>query len=150
MLSANRFTFCKEERLCSKKIIQSLFARKGVHSTSHYPLMGLWLFGPVPTSDPEKFLAQVLFSVAKKKFKKAHDRNRIRRQMREAYRLQKTFLYTKLLENKVQCAIVLSYTAKEPLPYALIENATISIFKRIIQSYRPGDGTAADRPAEGL
>lgn len=147
MLSANRFTFCKEERLCSKKIIQSLFARKGVYSTSHYPIMGLWLFGPVPTT---QFPAQVLFSVPKKKFKKAHDRNRIRRQMREAYRLQKTFLYQMLLENNVQCAIVLTYTAREHLPYQQIENATISILKRIIQSYRPGDGTAADRPAEGL
>ena len=77
------YTFKKEERLCNKKLIDELF-----HNGSSflcYPFKVSWLL----VDEPAQFPAQVLFSVSKKRYKRAVDRNLIKRRMREAYRLHK-------------------------------------------------------------
>ena len=58
---------------------------------------------------------QAAFSVSSKNFKKAVDRNRIKRLMRETYRLQKFVLQSKLEENGHYLAIFIIYTGN-PLP----------------------------------
>ena len=63
------------------------------------------------TSD---FPAQVGVSVAKRNFKKAPDRNRLKRLMRETYRLQKAIVYDNLNEPYV---FMISYIGKEEKPY---------------------------------
>jgi len=123
-------TFGKKERLCSKKIIDQLFSNKEVRKTSQYPSMAIWKVTELPEDSP----AQVLFSVPKKKFKKAHDRNLLKRQCRETYRLQKNILYETLSVKRLQCAIVMIYVAPEMMPYATIENSCHAILKNIIQS----------------
>ncbi|MCU0359341.1 MAG: ribonuclease P protein component [Bacteroidia bacterium] len=66
-----------------------------------------------------KFPAQALFVVPKKNFKHAHDRNQLKRRMREIYRLNKNEMYLKLGDNKHLLAFV--YFSKKKESYALIE-----------------------------
>jgi ribonuclease P protein component len=78
-----KFTFRKEERLTKEKQIQELFD-KG----SSFYLFPFKVFF-IPNPDQQSPHHQVLISVSKKNFKRAVDRNLIKRRMREAYRLQK-------------------------------------------------------------
>jgi ribonuclease P protein component len=124
-------TFTKEERLCSKKIIGELFSNKEVHQLSEYPILAIWKKTALPT---KTYPAQVLFSIPKKKFKKAHDRNRLRRQLRESFRNQKYLFYDILTMKRLQCAIVMVYIAQEKVPYTKIDNACRKILKNIAES----------------
>ena len=117
------FTFKKAERLKSLKIIGGLF--KDGQSFGVYPLRLFWLARPQAAQPLEPGGAPVQFtvSVAKKNFKSAVARNRIKRKVREAWRLNKHRLYRKLEGNPQQYACMVLYTAKEDLPTAQIEKA---------------------------
>lgn len=105
-------TFGKSEKLCSKKSIKELFNRGS--SFYIYPFKVIFL----PISDQEKGKSQILISVPKRVFKKAVDRNKIKRRVREAYRLNKQhFPFT--TENPLMIAYI--YTAKESLEFQLIQ-----------------------------
>lgn len=73
--------FAKQERLCSSKLIDRLFA-EGNRSIGSFPIRLVWL--ELPESELEGI--QVLVSVSKRHFKHAVDRNRTKRQIREFYR----------------------------------------------------------------
>jgi len=94
-----RFTFPKKEKLKSLKAFTALFA--GADSAKHYPLRAVYKRWPT-----DGVPIQAGFSVSKKRFKKAVDRNRIKRLMKEAYRLQKPFFEKQL---KHEYAIVFIY-----------------------------------------
>src|ERR1700709_2705743 len=95
------YTFKKEERLCNKKLIDKLF-----HNGSSflcYPFKASWLL----VDGAAQFPVQILFSVSKRRYKHAVDRNLIKRRMRETYRLNKLkHLYDVL--NSSNKTIVLS------------------------------------------
>lgn len=79
-------TLPKEERLCSKKLIEQLFASAKSHSATAFPLRAVAL----PAEGVVEGVAvQVMVSVPKRHFKRAVHRNRIKRQVREAYRKNK-------------------------------------------------------------
>jgi len=109
-------TFKKEERLCNKKLIDGLF-----HNGSSflcYPFRASWLKADATQAVP----VQVLFSVAKKRYKRAVDRNLIKRRMREAYRLHKqSLLYTTLTAADKKIVLSLGYIGKEIADYGLLE-----------------------------
>ncbi|GAB2978332.1 ribonuclease P protein component [Mucilaginibacter puniceus] len=110
------YTFKKEERLCNKKLIDELY-----HNGSSflcYPFKVSWLF----PAHPQPVCAQILFSVSKKRFKKAVDRNLIKRRIREAYRLNKQQQLHDVLKD-IDKTIVFSvgYIGKEILGYDTIE-----------------------------
>lgn len=119
-------TFKREERLKSEKIIGALF-RIGA-SVGAFPLRAIWL--PLKF-DNGPFPIQVSISVPKKAFKKAVDRNRIRRQIREAWRLQKSLFYEKLDMANRRLALMIIYTAKEPVEYRDIEKGIRKMIFRI-------------------
>ena len=83
-----RSTFCKDERLKREQHIETLF-RSG-KAFSVFPIRIIWHL--VPRGE-ERFPARAGFVVPKKKFKHAVDRNRLKRLMREAWRLQKGAFY---------------------------------------------------------
>ncbi len=125
------FSFEKAERLKSRKIIQALF--KQGNSFAQYPLRLVWL--PVENRQ-SSYPAQFALSVPKRKFKRAVDRNRIRRMLREAYRLNKHHLYRALQDEEQQIAFMVLYIAAEELPFAQIEGAMYKLIRRFAKQYR--------------
>jgi len=85
-----KHTFGKQERLKSRKLIGKLFEEGS--SVKKFPVRLVFL----QTAHTSDFLVQASFSVPKRNFKKAVDRNRIKRLMREVYRLEKNDLYERL------------------------------------------------------
>ena len=109
------FTFHRNERLKSRKTIASLF--KSGRSFVAYPLRVVWVLSHAG----EQGRATVSISVSKRIFKTAVQRNRLKRQMREAYRLHKHEFYLQLERHQKHVSLMITYIAKEPLPYAEID-----------------------------
>ena len=76
-------TFRKQERIVSKQLMETLFDKGDSHSLAAFPLRAIYTL-----TDRREGCApvQILISVPKKRFKHAVDRNRVKRQVREAYR----------------------------------------------------------------
>jgi len=85
-------TFKKAERICLKREIEELFSA-GSKSFTRYPLRITYLPRQGERNQPR---AKVLMSVSKRRLRHAVDRNRAKRQLREAYRLQKAALLNSL------------------------------------------------------
>lgn len=121
-------TLGKAERLCGKRQIDRLFAG-GSKSFSIYPLRVVFM----PVGKKEEALASILISVPKKRFKRAVKRNRIKRQVKEAYRNNKHELLRFLHERTEGLAIAFIYLADEFVPTDEIERKMKRILARIIE-----------------
>jgi len=123
------FTFKKEERLKSQKLIGQLF-QEG-HSFSSFPLRLVWIKTEIPA---EKFPVQMALTVPKRAFAKAAHRNVLRRRIREAYRLHKHLLYEKMGEEENRYALMFIYVAKESMDYHSIEKAMVKGIERLLKN----------------
>lgn len=124
-----RKTFKKDERLCSVKVIEGLFDRKNSANGGVFSYPMRVVFQPQPTTeigdaDSSQKPTQVLFSVPKRQFKHAVDRNLIRRRMKEAYRLHK-----QLLTGNFTIAFI--YIGKGIEDYKAIEKGMKSALKKM-------------------
>ncbi len=119
------YTFPKEEKLCSIKDIEELF-KKG-SSTFLYPFRLLHL----PAKQEEQTYPKVLISIPKKLFKKAVDRNDLKRKIREIYRLNKRGIFFETPMEKRPGVLAIIYIAKEKLPYKELNRKLISILLRL-------------------
>ena len=126
------YTFKKEERLKSRKVINRLF--KEGQSFGQYPLRLVWIALEEPQGT---FPVRFSLSVPKKRFKKAVDRNRLRRQVREAYRLHKHKLYKALEGQQKQFAFMVLYTGKEAFTYEEIDKAMQKMIKKFLRKLPP-------------
>jgi ribonuclease P protein component len=106
-------TLSRLERLKSRKLIEQLF-NEG-KSFSIFPLRVLYRF-----PEMQDTVLKAGFSVSSRSFKKAVDRNRIKRLLREAYRRQKHELYRLLEEKGLKMDLFFIYTGKEMPDYELI------------------------------
>lgn len=127
VIAMKKYTFKKEERLCSKRSIDDLF-----HNGSSfvvYPLRVVFLSKP---ADPEQsFPAQVITSVPKKRFKKAVDRNYLKRLMRESYRLEKAKLYSFLQDHSLNLLLAIQYVSNDKLPLETLKGKMEQLIGRI-------------------
>ncbi len=119
------YTFPKEEHLCSKRLIALLFSKGS--SFNLYPLRFV-LLTPQDVQPPAQ--TQVLISVSKRYFKRAVDRNRLKRQIREAYRLNKHVI-TQTQEQAPHLLGIL-YIGKEKKSFAIIQKKLISGLERCL------------------
>lgn len=126
-METKRYTYGKAEKLKSRTLISELFV--DAQSVSKYPLRLVYkplepFKGVMPTT------TQIGVSVSKKHFKRAHDRNYFKRQLREAYRLNKHIL----LENvEKPYAIMFFYQSKDRLTHIEIMEKTTQLFEKFLQ-----------------
>ncbi len=105
--TALRHTLCKDERLSRRKLIEALHSEG--YSLKSPAIILVYRFTKVPCEFP----AQAMFSVSKRIFKRAHDRNRVKRLLREAYRKQKQIVYSSLREKGQQATLHFIFTGKQ-------------------------------------
>lgn len=120
------YTFRKEERLTGKKAIAGLF--DSGQAFSLYPFRVFWKIGDPDASSP----ARLAVSVSKRSFKKAVDRNRIKRLTREAWRHNKEVLYKHLENNNIHLVLMLVYTQEDMPAYDFIEKKIEKVVSKLL------------------
>jgi len=118
-------SYSKREKLKSKKLIAQLFERG--KSVSDFPLCLVYL--ETHFEDGSKIKAGV--SVSKKKFRNAVDRNRIKRLLREVYRLEK---HTHFNNITTQYAFMILYIGKDKPSFTQVETQMNLLFKKFLNN----------------
>ena len=121
-LTKERFTLPKEERLCSRKVLEELFEGSN-KSIMAYPIR-------VVFQKTEETGIRIMVSVSKRFFKRAVKRNRIKRQLREAYRLNKHIL--KPSNGGINIAFL--WTSNELLPTIKVMEKMQNLLTKINES----------------
>ena len=123
----NGFGLKKTERLCSKKAIDTLFTGTDSKSLSAYPIRVVY-------RHTEEAGFRILVSVSKKRFRHAVDRNRVKRQLREAYRLNKHLLSSIGSTASGGMDIAFIWLTDQHKPSQLITAKMISLLDKMAQS----------------
>jgi len=133
-------TYSKQEKLKSRKALEQLFA-KG-KSFSVFPIKVFYtvsdqLVGDVIDNPEIKInetgLVQAGVGVSSRIFKKAHDRNKVKRLLREVYRTQKQPLYTSVASNQQQLNVFFLYIGKELPVFADLQIAMEKTLEKLIR-----------------
>lgn len=127
MSAAERFTLSKEERICSKKLINELFTGNG-RSMTAFPLRVVFMKRTIVDDQPR---AAMLVSVPKRYFKHAVDRNRVKRQVREAFRRNKSMITQNLTDDHEAVAMAFVWLTNEKYPSSEVENRMVRLLTRI-------------------
>ena len=119
-----RFTFNKQEKLKSKKLIEQLFAEG--KSVSNYPLKLIYL----EVNHESSFQIQAGVSVPKRKVNLAVNRNRIKRLMREVYRKNKHVIYESINNKYI---FMFLYLDEKEHNYVFIEEKMVNLFRKVLK-----------------
>lgn len=115
--------FPKSEKLKSKKLFDQLFSEG--KSVNAFPVK--LVFVPIESQDASTHKTGV--SAPKRKFKKAVDRNRLKRLLREAFRKNKH-----LINNTEQkYALLFIYIGKEIVPYSTVFSAVEKLLHKFVE-----------------
>lgn len=121
-------TLTKEERICSKKLIEALFAGNGSRSMTSYPIRAVFLEQKSAEGEPP---VQLLVSVPKRCFKRAVKRNRVKRQIREAFRRNKQVLAEALAGSDRAVAVALIWMSADLGATHFVEGKVKDLLVRI-------------------
>ena len=127
-------SFGKAEKLKSKKQIEQLF-RKGSQAFN-YPFKLIWFY----TGPSNEVRSKLLIGASRKNLKKATDRNKMKRRMREAYRRNKTRLLDSLSANDSYCNIGIIHVGKEISTFKETEKKIIDLLDRLILDNEKSSG----------
>ena len=125
MSAMKKYTFPKPEHLCHQKDIEELFGAGGRSSVA-YPLRVVWRTFEYRGGPRVK----VLLSVSKRKLRHAVDRNRAKRQLREAYRLQKSLLLSALPQD-MGMHVAFLWLSSQPEPSSLLHARVGALLQRM-------------------
>ena len=117
----------KEERLKSNLSIQELLKHGKV--VSRFPLKIYWDYSPDPQ---QKYPVRAAISVPKRKFRKAVDRNLMKRRLREAYRLNKYTLYDTLDLRQQKIQLIILLLSDEFIPFDLLEKGLRELLRQML------------------
>jgi ribonuclease P protein component len=124
---SGEFTLGKQERLKSNLSIQELL--KHGRAVSKFPLKIYWDF----STDPhQKFPVRVAVIVARRKFRKAVERNFMKRRLREAYRLHKHILYETLDQHQQKIQMIILLLSDEFISYEQLEKGICEILRQLV------------------
>ncbi len=93
-------------------------------------------------SEQAKVPLRFMVSISKRNFKNATDRNRIKRQVREAWRTQKQPLFEVLVQQQKNLDVALIFTAKNILPSSEINNKIKRVITRLMQDHEVHNTTS--------
>ena len=119
----------KRERMVSQKLVETLFNGGNSHSVAVFPLRAVYAKTNRQEDDAP---VQLLISVAKKRFHHAVDRNRVKRQIREAYRHHKDILYAALPATE-QLLLAYVWLADRHMSSAEVESRIVKLMQRIAE-----------------
>lgn len=131
------FTFSHSERLKFRKQIETLFQQGEAFSV--YPFRVVYTFSGQRAAQDAP--ARAGFSVPKKKMRHAHERNRIKRLLREAWRHRKHEVYTTIPAN-IQLHFFFIFTGREMPDWPTTQKAMSKIITNLQALKYPQDGTA--------
>jgi len=137
-----RYTLTKDERLCKKKAIDALF-KGGNTSFAAFPFRVVFV-----KTEKSETSAKILISVPKHRYRHAVDRNRMKRLVRESYRLQKARLWS-FLESKdygIDIAIICISDRKET--YKTVYKSIDKTISRICEKLSKESQHAVDAEKE--
>lgn len=142
-----RLTFGKKERLCSKRLIDLLFGGSA-QGMKAWPVRIVYLLTERLTLDDAP--VEVMMSVSKRCFKRAVKRNRVKRQLREAYRLHRQPL-TELMADRPQQKLLLAFIWQDDKLHASSEvtDKVVALIKRLSKQLRTEKTDAAGHTAAG-
>lgn len=129
MVAKNESGFRKRERMVSLKLIETLFGGGCSQSVAAFPLRAVYMLSERQPADAP---VQLLVSVPKKRFHHAVDRNRVKRQIREAYRLHKDLLY-QVLPDTQRLLLAFVWLSDEHKTSKEIEGRIVSLMRRIAE-----------------
>ena len=133
--------FRKKERIVSRKLIETLFGASSTRrdllpgearvsqSMAAFPLRAVYIKKERARDEAP---VQVLVTVSKRHFKHAVDRNRVKRQVREAFRLHKSLLYDALAPTE-QLLLAFVWLADSHYPTSDVERRVVSLMRRIAE-----------------
>ncbi|MGB0932727.1 MAG: ribonuclease P protein component [Lishizhenia sp.] len=120
-------SFGKEYKLCSKTQIDAIFVNKC--AVKAYPFLLYYQETTLNSQVP----FQIVLSAPKRSFKRAPDRNRIKRVMKEVLRKNKSDLETHLSKTDKQLALFLIYTSKDLPDYKQLDTKIVVLLNRLIE-----------------
>lgn len=126
---SEKFFFPKSEKLCSDKLIERLFSQ-GNREIGTFPVRLVYL----PVSTEELTGINVMVSVSKRHFKRAVKRNRVKRQLREYYRLNSCIIKEKLAAKKSGLLMALIFTDSKLWPSDKLGKRLDSVFQKLVSA----------------
>jgi ribonuclease P protein component len=120
-----RFTFKKEERLYGHAALDNVYNNGKYLQVDSIKI----IYIEVPKSN---YPCRIVFSVPKRSFKRAIDRNLIKRRMREVYRNHKHILYNDLNEKQKNIHMYMIYLSKEIIPFDELKDAMLKALKIVV------------------